>query len=226
MNAVWRWLFIYTGLGRIMNNNTYCHCGKYEFAPKWDTPRGFFLWPLPLSAAAEQELMFCWFQKGWKIKGGRSSPYVSFLSIRHWRGLCTITSHLNILKNTSWERGCSKPLPALWCIAELCCSPLGVVWIQLPGELSLPAATRPRGSRAGCDSSRYLIPLFSSIITSQRPWKARLERLTATPHPQNAEEGWQTTKGFLLLRLPQLMQCHRLMELQPVWWSLSHRAKY
>lgn len=46
------------------------------------------------------------------------------------------------------EWGVQNPYPSLWCIAKVCWSPLGVVWSQLPGELSLLLARGPSDSRA------------------------------------------------------------------------------
>lgn len=174
MDAVWRWLFICTDLGGLMNNNTHCHCreGNVCICPKvWYNERGFFLGPLPLFAAPEQELMFCWFQRG--------SLYTSFLSIIHCWGLCTITSYLNILKTFPGRVVCSKPLPALWCIAGS-----AALWIFLdsaPRWALPPNSHGPRGSGAICGTSRCPTAGFSCIIQLQRQWKARVERWTAPP---------------------------------------------
>lgn len=131
MNAVWRWL-----LGSLMKTNTYCHCRKGNV---WICPKvrgGFFcpsqwegFFPMASPSLLHQNRSSCpaGFKRAERVKGRRSSLYISFLSIRHWWGLCTITSYLN----TSWQSGVLQTLPAPWCIAEMCCSPLDIVWIHL-----------------------------------------------------------------------------------------------
>lgn len=50
------------------------------------------------------------------------------------------------------------------------------------------------------------------------------------PCSRIAKERWhrgnKAQSCLPVLRLQQLVQCHRLMKFQIVWWSFSHRAKY
>lgn len=202
MNAVWRWLFIYTDLGSLMNTNIYCHCwkGKVWICPKvWYNER-VFPYGLSLCLLHQNRSLCVGFKRAERVKGRRSSLYISFLSIRHWWGLCTITSYLNILKNISWQGGVfqTPACSVMHCWGLLLSS--GYCLDSAPRWTPLPTATGPRGSGAICDSSRYLIPGFSCILQLQWQWKARMGRLTTAPLTAKSWEGWQTTKA-------QLLQC-------------------
>lgn len=82
--------------------------------------------------------------KGLKNQGKKELSLVSFLSIRHWRGLCTITSHLNILKNTSWERGvlqtpaCSVMHCWVLLLSSGCCLDSASRWALPPSSHTPP----------------------------------------------------------------------------------------
>lgn len=197
MGAIWRWLFICTGLGSLMNN-AYWHRRKGNV---WICPRvGYnergFSYGLSL-CLLHQNRSSCsaGFKAPERIKG-RSSPYISFPSIIHWWGLCTITWHLNILKNTSWESGVFHT-PA-WSVRHCwglllssgCCLDSASRWALLPNSRS------PSGSGAICDSSRYLIPGFSCIIQPRWAVEGKAGKVNSYPSPPNCWGGLANHRGL------------------------------